>query len=143
MILILLMLMACITWITIPLRNDMARLGQALIRDLPNEYAIYAQKISPSTVSHSTTVTVCCGIKHWWLMASKPVSVSEVGYNLVASATGPEGMVPDLRHHRLKQRTTTAEEQKLLTYGFRFYQNMQPYKQGAELANNASGWAKK
>ena len=24
--------------------------------------------------------------------------------------------------------------QKLLTYGFRFYQNIQPYKQGAELA---------
>ncbi|MDD2343686.1 MAG: D-alanyl-D-alanine carboxypeptidase, partial [Tolumonas sp.] len=26
-----------------------------------------------------------------------------------------------------------AESKKLLTYGFRFYQNIQPYKQGAEL----------
>jgi penicillin-binding protein 6. Serine peptidase. MEROPS family S11 len=54
--------------------HDMARLGQALIRDLPNEYAIYSQKDFTFNGITSTTVTVCCGIKRWWLMASKPVT---------------------------------------------------------------------
>lgn len=43
---------------------DLALLGQALIRDVPEEYAIYLSKNSPTTASLNTTVTVCFGIKH-------------------------------------------------------------------------------
>lgn len=42
---------------------DMALLGQALIRDVPDEYRIYSQKNSLTTASPSTTVMVCCGIR--------------------------------------------------------------------------------
>jgi D-alanyl-D-alanine carboxypeptidase len=40
----------------------MALIGQALIRDVPNEYSIYKEKSLPSTVFARPTVTACCGI---------------------------------------------------------------------------------
>lgn len=42
---------------------DMALLGQALIRDVPEEYRIYSRRATPTTALLSTTETACCGIK--------------------------------------------------------------------------------
>ena len=115
---------------------DMALLGQALIRDLPNEYAIYSQKEFTFTgiVQHNRNrllwdkTLVVDGIKTG--------HVSEVGYNLVASATGPDDMrLISVVIGSGSEAQRAEESKKLLTYGFRFYQNVTPYKQGAELAN--------
>ena len=115
---------------------DMALLGQALIRDLPNEYAIYSQKefTFNGIVQHNRNrllwdkTLVVDGIKNG--------HVSEVGYNLVASATGPDNMrLISVVIGSGSEAQRAEESKKLLTYGFRFYQNVTPYKQGAELAN--------
>ena len=115
---------------------DMALLGQALIRDLPNEYAIYSQKefTFNGIVQHNRNrllwdkTLVVDGIKTG--------HVSEVGYNLVASATGPDNMrLISVVIGSGSEAQRAEESKKLLTYGFRFYQNVTPYKQGAELAN--------
>ena len=115
---------------------DMALLGQALIRDLPNEYAIYSQKefTFNGIVQHNRNrllwdkTLVVDGIKTG--------HVSEVGYNLVASATGPDDMrLISVVIGSGSEAQRAEESKKLLTYGFRFYQNVTPYKQGAELAN--------
>ncbi len=114
---------------------DMALLGQALIRDLPNEYAIYSQKdfTFNGIVQHNRNrllwdkTLVVDGIKTG--------HVSEVGYNLVASATGPDDMrLISVVIGSGSEAQRAEESKKLMTYGFRFYQNVTPYKQGAELA---------
>ena len=114
---------------------DMALLGQALIRDLPEEYKIYSQKdfTFNGIIQHNRNrllwdkTLVVDGIKTG--------HVSEVGYNLVASATGPDNMrLISVIIGSGSEAQRAEESKKLLTYGFRFYQNVTPYKQGAELA---------
>ena len=72
--------------------HDMARLGQALIRDLPNEYAIYSQKDFTFNGITQHNRNRLLWDKTLVVDGIKTGHVSEVGYNLVASATGPEGM---------------------------------------------------
>ena len=115
---------------------DMALLGQALIRDLPEEYKIYSQKdfTFNGIIQHNRNrllwdkTLVVDGIKTG--------HVSEVGYNLVASATGADNMrLISVVIGSGSEAQRAEESKKLLTYGFRFYQNVTPYKQGAELAS--------
>ena len=115
---------------------DMALLGQALIRDLPNEYAIYSQKefTFNGIVQHNRNRLLWD--KSLAVDGIKTGHVSEVGYNLVASATGPDDMrLISVVIGSGSEAQRAEESKKLLTYGFRFYQNVTPYKQGAELAN--------
>jgi D-alanyl-D-alanine carboxypeptidase (penicillin-binding protein 5/6) len=115
--------------------HDMARLGQALIRDLPNEYAVYSQKDFTFNGITQHNRNRLLWDKTLVVDGIKTGHVSEVGYNLVASATGPEGMrLISVIIGAGSEQQRAEESKKLLTYGFRFYQNMQPYKQGAELA---------
>ncbi|MGL4205002.1 MAG: serine hydrolase [Aeromonadaceae bacterium] len=114
---------------------DMALLGQALIRDLPTEYAIYAQKdfTFNGIVQHNRNRLLWD--KTLAVDGIKTGHVSEVGYNLVASATGPDNMrLISVVIGSGSEAQRAEESKKLLTYGFRFYQNVTPYKQGAELA---------
>ena len=114
---------------------DMALLGQALIRDLPSEYAIYAQKdfTFNGIVQHNRNRLLWD--KTLAVDGIKTGHVSEVGYNLVASATGPDNMrLISVVIGSGSEAQRAEESKKLLTYGFRFYQNVTPYKQGAELA---------
>ena len=114
---------------------DMALLGQALIRDLPNEYAIYSQKDFTFNGITQHNRNRLLWDKTLVVDGIKTGHVSEVGYNLVASATGPEGMrLISVIIGSNSEQQRAEESKKLLTYGFRFYQNIQPYKQGAELA---------
>ena len=115
---------------------DMALLGQALIRDLPTEYAIYPQKefTFNGIVQHNRNRLLWD--KSLVVDGIKTGHVSEVGYNLVASATGPDDMrLISVVIGSGSEAQRAEESKKLLTYGFRFYQNVTPYKQGAELAN--------
>ena len=114
---------------------DMALLGQALIRDLPTEYAIYSQKefTFNGIVQHNRNRLLWD--KSLVVDGIKTGHVSEVGYNLVASATGPDDMrLISVVIGSGSEAQRAEESKKLLTYGFRFYQNVTPYKQGAELA---------
>ena len=115
---------------------DMALLGQALIRDLPTEYSIYSQKefTFNGIVQHNRNRLLWD--KSLVVDGIKTGHVSEVGYNLVASATGPDDMrLISVVIGSGSEAQRAEESKKLLTYGFRFYQNVTPYKQGAELAN--------
>ena len=115
---------------------DMALLGQALIRDLPTEYAIYSQKefTFNGIVQHNRNRLLWD--KSLVVDGIKTGHVSEVGYNLVASATGPDDMrLISVVIGSGSEAQRAEESKKLLTYGFRFYQNVTPYKQGAERAN--------
>lgn len=114
---------------------DMALLGQALIRDLPDEYKIYAQKDFTFNGITQHNRNRLLWDKSLAVDGIKTGHVSEVGFNLVASATGPDDMrLISVVIGSGSEAQRAEESKKLLTYGFRFYQNVIPYKQGAELA---------
>jgi serine-type D-Ala-D-Ala carboxypeptidase (penicillin-binding protein 5/6) len=111
--------------------KDMAYLGQALIRDLPEEYSIYKEKEFTYTLSKpqlnrngllwDTTLNVD-GIKTGHTNAA--------GYNLVASAVeGNTRLISAVLGGRtFKGRE--AESKKLLVWGFRFFETANPVKAG-------------
>lgn len=115
---------------------DMALLGQALIRDLPEEYKIYSQKDFAFNGITQHNRNRLLWDKSLAVDGIKTGHVSEVGFNLVASATGPDNMrLISVVIGSGSEAQRAEESKKLLTYGFRFYQNVTPYKQGAELAS--------
>ncbi|MGL4784254.1 MAG: serine hydrolase, partial [Aeromonas hydrophila] len=114
--------------------HDMARLGQALIRDLPDEYKIYAQKsfVFNGITQHNRNRLLWD--QSLQVDGIKTGHVSQVGYNLVSSATNNEGMrLIAVVLGASSEASRAAESKKLLTYGFRFFQSLTPYKAGTEL----------
>lgn len=114
---------------------DLAVLGRALIRDLPEEYSIYAQKeftfngikqINRNRLLWDESLNVD-GIKTGHL--------SQVGYNLVASAVNPSnGMrLISVIIGDVSEKSRTENSRALLRYGFRFYEPYTPVKAGTAL----------
>ena len=115
--------------------RDMALIGQALIRDVPNEYSIYKEKeftfnnirqMNRNGLLWDTSMNVD-GIKTG--------HTESAGFNLVASAI--EGQMrlisAVLGGHTSKGRE--SESKKLLTWGFRFFETVSPLKAGREFAS--------
>ncbi|MCS3454964.1 serine hydrolase [Aeromonas rivuli] len=116
--------------------HDMARLGQALIRDLPEEYKIYSQKsfVFNGITQHNRNRLLWD--QSLQVDGIKTGHVSQVGYNLVSSATNNEGMrLIAVVFGANSEASRAAESKKLLTYGFRFFQSATPYKAGTELVS--------
>jgi D-alanyl-D-alanine carboxypeptidase (penicillin-binding protein 5/6) len=114
--------------------RDMATLGAALIRDVPDEYAIYKEK--------SFTFN---GIKQYnrnsllWdasldVDGIKTGHTSEAGYSLVTSATKDEMRLIAVVMGTESERARKDESKKLLNYGFRFFETITPYKSGDSFA---------
>ncbi|GGQ17777.1 D-alanyl-D-alanine carboxypeptidase [Shewanella litoralis] len=109
---------------------DMAILGAALIRDVPEEYRVYSEK--------SFTYN---GIKQYnrnGLLWDKSLNVdgiktghtSGAGYNLVSSATSEGMRLITVVMGTASESARKAESKKLLNYGFRFFETITPYKAG-------------
>lgn len=109
---------------------DMALLGAALIRDVPEEYKIYKEK--------SFTYN---GIKQYnrnGLLWDKGMDVdgiktghtSAAGFNLVTSATKDGMRLISVVMGTKSEAARKAESKKLLSYGFRFFETVTPYKAG-------------
>ncbi len=109
---------------------DMALLGAALIRDVPEEYRVYSEK--------SFTFN---GIKQYnrnGLLWDKSLNVdgiktghtSGAGYNLVTSATKDGMRLVSVVMGTASESARKAESKKLLNYGFRFFETITPYKAG-------------
>jgi len=115
--------------------RDMALIGQALIRDVPDEYLIYKEKeftfnkirqMNRNGLLWDTSLNVD-GIKTG--------HTSAAGYNLVVSATeGQMRLISAVLGGRTYKGRET-ESKKLLTWGFRFFETVAPLKVGKELAS--------
>ncbi|MEJ6474072.1 serine hydrolase [Pseudoalteromonas piscicida] len=110
--------------------RDMATLGAALIRDVPDEYAIYKEK--------SFTYN---GIKQYnrnsllWdasldVDGIKTGHTSEAGYSLVTSAVKDDMRLIAVVMGTQSERARKVESKKLLNYGFRFFETITPYQAG-------------
>ncbi|MEQ3513061.1 serine hydrolase [Pseudoalteromonas sp. BZB3] len=115
--------------------RDMATLGAALIRDVPEEYALYKEK--------SFTFN---GIKQYnrnsllWdasldVDGIKTGHTSEAGYSLVTSATKDDMRLIAVVMGTDSERARKVESKKLLNYGFRFFETITPYKAGDSFAD--------
>ncbi|RZV00878.1 UNVERIFIED_ORG: penicillin-binding protein 6 [Serratia quinivorans] len=108
--------------------RDMALLSQALIRDVPDEYALHKEKeftfnkirqINRNRLLWSSNLNVD-GIKTGY--------TGGAGHNLVASATdGPMRLISVVLGAP-SDRIRFSESEKLLTWGFRFYETATPIK---------------
>ncbi|VEI18219.1 D-alanyl-D-alanine carboxypeptidase dacC precursor [Serratia plymuthica] len=108
--------------------RDMALLSQALIRDVPDEYALHKEKdftfnkirqINRNRLLWSSNLNVD-GIKTGY--------TGGAGHNLVASATdGPMRLISVVLGAP-SDRIRFSESEKLLTWGFRFYETVTPIK---------------
>jgi D-alanyl-D-alanine carboxypeptidase (penicillin-binding protein 5/6) len=115
--------------------RDMATIGEALIRDVPDEYATYKEReftynnirqLNRNGLLWDTNLNVD-GIKTG--------HTDSAGFNLVASATeGQMRLVSAVMGgHSAKGREN--ETRKLLTWGFRFFESVAPLKAGREFAS--------
>ncbi|WP_108652132.1 D-alanyl-D-alanine carboxypeptidase family protein [Dongshaea marina] len=113
--------------------RDMAILGQALIRDDPEEYKIYAEKSFTYNGITQYNRNTLLWDKSLHVDGIKTGHVSEIGYNLVASAKQNGMRLISVVMGAKSEYARGAESKKLLTYGFRFYQTLTPYKAGQTL----------
>ena len=116
--------------------RDMATLSAALIRDVPDEYALYSQK--------SYTYNDIKQYNRNGLLWDKSLDVdgiktgyhSKAKYSLVTSATKGNMRLISVVMGAESDRARKTENKKLLNYGFRFFETYTPYQAGDELASN-------
>ncbi|PWC18196.1 D-alanyl-D-alanine carboxypeptidase DacA [Brenneria corticis] len=115
--------------------RDMALIGQALIRDVPEEYATYKEKEFTFNNIRQTNRNGLLWDSSLNVDGIKTGHTSAAGYNLVASATeGQMRLISTVMGGRtFKGRE--AESKKLLTWGFRFFETVAPLKTGKEFAS--------
>lgn len=115
--------------------RDMALIVQALIRDVPNEYSIYKEKEFTFNGIRQTNRNGLLWDNSLNVDGIKTGHTDKAGYNLVASATeGQMRLISAVMGGRtFKGRET--ESKKLLTWGFRFFETVNPLKAGKEFAS--------
>ncbi|EHW68603.1 serine-type D-Ala-D-Ala carboxypeptidase, partial [Escherichia coli] len=113
----------------------MALIGQALIRDVPNEYSIYKEKEFTFNGIRQLNRNGLLWDNSLNVDGIKTGHTDKAGYNLVASATeGQMRLISAVMGGRtFKGRE--AESKKLLTWGFRFFETVNPLKVGKEFAS--------
>ncbi|MDR5899659.1 D-alanyl-D-alanine carboxypeptidase [Halomonas vilamensis] len=113
--------------------RDMALLAQHIINDYPEHYATYAERTfsfggidQPNRNRLLWRDPSVDGLKTGW--------TSEAGYGLVASAERDGMRLISVVMGANSEEGRAQETQKLLSYGFRFYETMNLYERGAVLA---------
>ncbi|MBT8765403.1 D-alanyl-D-alanine carboxypeptidase family protein [Pseudomonas boanensis] len=113
--------------------HDMARLGRAIIYEDPAHYAIYSQKeFFWNNIKQPNRNLLLWRDKT--VDGLKTGHTDEAGYCLVASAVRDNMRLIAVVFGTNSEQARAAETQKLLTYGFRFFETQTFYQKGAELA---------
>ncbi|WP_435607313.1 D-alanyl-D-alanine carboxypeptidase family protein [Pseudomonas knackmussii] len=112
--------------------HDMALLARAIIYGEPTHYAIYAQKeFFWNNIKQPNRNLLLWRDKT--VDGLKTGHTDEAGYCLVASAVRDGQRMIAVVFGTNSEQARAAETQKLLTYGFRFFESQTFYKKGAEL----------
>ncbi len=116
--------------------RDMATLAAAIIREVPNEYAIYKQKSFTFNKIKQYNRNSLLWDKSLNVDGMKTGHTSNAGYSLVTSATKGDMRLVTVVMGTDSERARKVESKKLLNYGFRFFETFTPYKAGAKFATN-------
>ncbi|MCF7201153.1 D-alanyl-D-alanine carboxypeptidase family protein [Pseudomonas oligotrophica] len=113
--------------------GDMAKLARAIIHEDPAHYAIYAQKeFFWNNIKQPNRNLLLWRDKT--VDGLKTGHTEEAGYCLVASAVRDGQRLIAVVFGTNSEQARAAETQKLLTYGFRFFETRTFYQKGVELA---------
>jgi len=116
--------------------RDMATLASAIIREVPNEYAIYKQKSFTYNNIKQYNRNSLLWDKSLNVDGMKTGHTSNAGYSLVTSATKGDMRLVTVVMGTESERARKVESKKLLNYGFRFFETFTPYKAGEKFATN-------
>jgi D-alanyl-D-alanine carboxypeptidase (penicillin-binding protein 5/6) len=112
--------------------RDLALLSQHIINDYPEHYATYAEKgFSFGGIDQANRNRLLWrdstvdGLKTGW--------TEEAGYCLVASAKREDMRLISVVMGTASEEARAQETQKLLSYGFRYYETLKLYERGAVL----------
>lgn len=112
--------------------RDMALLSQYIINDYPQHYAIYAEKYftfndirQPNRNRLLWRDPTVDGLKTGW--------TTEAGYGLVASAKREDMRLISVVMGTSSEESRAQETQKLLSYGFRYFETLKLYDAGSVL----------
>ncbi|UUM31208.1 serine hydrolase [Vibrio japonicus] len=109
---------------------DMALLGSALIRDVPDEYRIYAEKKYSYNGITQYNRNGLLWDKSMNVDGIKTGHTNNAGYSLVSSATEGKMRLVAVVMGTQNQNARKSESKKLLSYGFRFFETVAPHKAG-------------
>ncbi len=107
---------------------DMALIGQALIRDVPEEYRIYSEKSYTYNKIPQRNRNGLLWDKSMNVDGIKTGHTKGAGYNLVSSATEGKMRLIAVVMGAKSSNARQAESKKLLNYGFRFFETVSPHK---------------
>lgn len=115
--------------------HDMAKLARAIIYDDPVHYAIYAQKeFLWNSIKQPNRNLLLWRDKT--VDGLKTGHTEEAGYCLVASAVRDGQRLIAVVFGTRSEQARAAETQKLLTYGFRFFETQTFFQKNTELARS-------
>jgi len=116
--------------------RDMATLASAIIREVPQEYAIYKQKSFTYNNIPQYNRNPLLWDKSLNVDGMKTGHTSNAGYSLVTSATKGDMRLVAVVMGTASKRARKVESKKLLNYGFRFFETITPYKAGEKFVTN-------
>lgn len=114
--------------------RDMALIGQALIRDVPEEYALNKEKEFTFNNIRQRNRNRLLWSTNLKFDGIKTGHTSGAGNNLVASATEGDIRLISVVLGTASDAIRFRESEKLLTWGFRFYETVTPIKADAPFA---------
>lgn len=114
---------------------DMARLARAIIDEDPEHYAIYAQKEFLWNDIRQQNRNLLLW-RDSTVDGLKTGHTEEAGYCLVASAVRDDMRLISVIFGARDESSRAAETQKLLTYGFRFFESRTLYKKNTVLTSS-------
>ncbi|HCM0828057.1 D-alanyl-D-alanine carboxypeptidase [Vibrio parahaemolyticus] len=115
--------------------HDIAKLGQAIIRDLPDIYPMYSET---SFTYNGITQYNRNGLlrdRSMIVDGMKTGYTSGAGYSLATSATNGDMRLIAVVMGAKSQSVRESESKQLLSYGFRFYDTLMPTAAGTDIAN--------
>lgn len=114
--------------------RDMALIGQALIRDVPEEYALHKEKEFTFNKIRQHNRNRLLWSTNLHVDGIKTGHTSGAGNNLVASATDGDMRLISVVLGAATDAIRFRESEKLLTWGFRFFETVTPIKAGNAFA---------
>lgn len=113
--------------------KDLSMLARALIRDYPDHYKIYAEKYFQYNGINQANRNKLL-FRDPSVDGLKTGHTEEAGYCLVSSAVKDNMRLIAVVMGARSEESRAVESQKLLTYGFRYYQTHQLYSLGDEIS---------
>src|SRR5690554_204763 len=109
---------------------DMALLAQALIRELPDAYALHSEREFTYNDIRQYNRNSLLWDRSLNVDGVKTGHTAESGYSLVTSATDQDTRLITVVIGADSERSRATESKKLLNYGFRYYETVTAYEAG-------------